>query len=38
MYTFHSWHSSDPADFNNILWGSAIAAPTNPLKQVNLTR
>ena len=40
MYPFYekgvSFHSfgivSDPADFNNILWGSAIAAPTNPLK------
>ncbi len=31
--SFHSFGIvSDPADFNNILWGSAIAAPTNPLK------
>ena len=31
--SFHSFGIvPDPADFNNILWGSAIAAPTNPLK------
>ena len=31
--SFHSFAVvSDPADFNSVIWGSAIAAPTNPLK------